>query len=355
MELALKLAKKGDKKVRCGALVGCVIVKNNKIIGQGYYQKFGNSHAEFEAISNATESVVGATLYVTLEPCSHHGKTPPCTDLIISSGIKKVVYGIQDFNPIVNGRGIEILKKSGVEVEESTLKKECKDLNKIFFVNKVKQRPFINIKVASTLNGKIADYNNNSKWISCKESRNYVHSKMRKNCDAIMTTAKTLLMDNSRMNVRINKIHQERHCIIIDKNNTIIKQSTLNIFSRKYTNVFILTANYQQVSLPNIIIIQCSINNNKIDIKNALNILLLKYNICEILVEAGSEFISNLLEEGLVDEISYFITPDIINDCNSLSSFSLNKPCLLENRKLGEIIKIKRLGRDLLMIIKPVI
>ena len=175
MKIALDLAKKGRGFVNPNPMVGAVVVKDNEIIGQGYHEKYGHLHAERNAIADCKVSPMGATIYVTLEPCCHYGKTPPCTDAIIESGIKKVVIGSSDPNPLVAGKGVEILKSNNIEVVENVLKEECDKLNEVFFHYIKTKTPYVVMKYAMTMDGKIATYTGKSKWITGEESRLNVH------------------------------------------------------------------------------------------------------------------------------------------------------------------------------------
>ena len=201
MKRAIELARKGGGAVLPNPLVGAVIVKDGRIIGEGYHKLYGELHAERNALSSCTESPEGATIYVTLEPCSHQGKQPPCTDALIGSGIKRVVIGSVDPNPLSAGKGIEILKQHGIEVEQGLMEKECSEMNKAFFKYITTNIPFVTMKYAMTLDGKIATHTGKSKWITSDKAREYVH-KMRSEHMAIMTGVGTVLTDDPMLNVR---------------------------------------------------------------------------------------------------------------------------------------------------------
>ena len=190
IQLALEIAKKGIGEVSPNPLVGCILVKDDRIIGAGYHEKFGANHAEINAIENAKELVEGSTLFINLEPCSHFGKTPPCVDKIIEKKIKRVVIGTLDMNPIVSGNGVKKLKSAGIEVKVGVLEKECVNLNKFFFKYITNKIPYISLKAAQTLDGKIADTKGRSQWISSMQSRKYVHH-LRANYDAVLIGAGT--------------------------------------------------------------------------------------------------------------------------------------------------------------------
>ena len=188
MRLAIELAKKGIGYTNPNPIVGAVVVKDNKIISQGYHEKYGSYHAERNALLNL-ENAEGADLYVTLEPCSHFGKTPPCTDIIIEKKIKRVIIGAKDPNPLVAGKGIEKLKQAGIEIIYGVLEKECLALNEIFFHYIKNGKPFVAIKYAMTLDGKIACYTGDSKWITEENTRNHVQN-LRKKYSSILVRNK---------------------------------------------------------------------------------------------------------------------------------------------------------------------
>jgi len=198
MKRSLELALLGKGRVSPNPLVGAIIVKGNKIIGEGYHCKAGEDHAEIIALKNCRESPRRATIYVNLEPCCHYGKTPPCVDAIIKAGINKVVIAVRDPNPVVNGNGIKIMKENKIEIEEGILEKEAKELNKIFFKYIVSKTPYIILKAALTLDGKIATRSFDSKWVSCDESREMVH-KLRADVDAVLVGKNTIMKDNPQL------------------------------------------------------------------------------------------------------------------------------------------------------------
>ena len=216
IKLAIELAKKGIGKVSPNPLVGCVIIKDERIIGAGYHEKFGGNHAEINAINSARENLEGAALYINLEPCSHQGKTPPCVDKIIEKKIKRVVVGTLDMNPMISGAGVKKLKAAGIEVKVGLLEKECVELNKFFFKYITKKIPYVTLKVAQTIDGKIADTAGNSKWISSMVSRRRVHS-LRTKYDAVLVGAGTVVSDDPSLTVRLTEGRNPKR-IILDSN-----------------------------------------------------------------------------------------------------------------------------------------
>jgi diaminohydroxyphosphoribosylaminopyrimidine deaminase/5-amino-6-(5-phosphoribosylamino)uracil reductase len=330
MRSAFLLAQKADpKQIRPNPFVGAILVgSDGEIIGKGYHTKAGEGHAEVQAIKSAlekTNDLTDCTLYVTLEPCSHHGKTPPCTDLIIQHKIPRVVIGCMDPNPLVSG--VSRLEAAGVEVERLILP-EIIEMNSVFNINQILKRPKYILKSALTKNGKIADQHGNSKWISNEKSRGYVHRVLRNHVDAILTTAKTVIRDNANMNIRIEgEEPHELDAVVIDRKLDLLSSgnSELNIFyPRKKSKVYLVSDHDADEKLrDDIEIIQVSFINGKCDL-NKLSEQLIARNICEVLVEAGSILNTYLMEAELIDEIYLFISTSIVMDGNAIGIFNGN-------------------------------
>jgi len=202
MKRALHLAEKGKGRTSPNPMVGAILVKGGKMVGEGYHAKAGEAHAEIVALQQAGEEAEGAILYLNLEPCTHYGKTPPCVPQVIEAGVKRVVIGMEDPNPLVKGKGIEILRKAGLDVEVGILEKECRRLNEAFCKYILKKEPFVVLKVAATLDGKMATRNGDSKWISGEASRRFVH-KLRDQVDGVLVGIGTVLKDNPMLTARI--------------------------------------------------------------------------------------------------------------------------------------------------------
>ena len=339
MKKCILLAKKGIGKAEPNPYVGAIIYDEEKkeILSFGYHQKYGEAHAEVNAIKNLKESPKNKTLIVNLEPCSHWGKTPPCADLIIKSGIKRVVIGMTDPNPIVKNNGIKKLKDANIEVINGVLENECKKLNKVFIKNMLHKKPYIMLKTATTLDGKIATPNLNSKWITNEISRKEVQ-KLRSEYCAIMTGSNTILKDNPRLNVRIkNKKNPIR--IIFDPNNKIPLNEEINVFKNDKTKIILINNSK----------IKTKENIEQINFTNFNDLFKELYNkgIYSIMVESGAGLNSILLRENEIDEINQFIAPKIFGcGLDFVKNFDIKN--VNECVKLKDI-NIKRFNDDILI------
>ena len=315
MRRALELSKKGVGFVNPNPLVGAVIVKDNKIIGEGYHEYFGGPHAEINAFKNAKEDVEGATMYVTLEPCSHYGKTPPCAHAIVRNKIAKVVIGMIDPNPMVAGRGIEILRSNGIEVTTGIMHKEIEKTNEIFIKYITQNEPFCIMKTAMTLDGKIATAIGDSKWISNERSRQHVHE-LRHMLTGIMVGIGTVLKDDPELTTRREgKISRNPIRIIIDSKAKIPLEAKVLKCDEK-TKTIIATTEFAQESKVEALkqkgveVIITPSKNNRVDLKYLIRALG-DLGIDSILLEGGSTLNYSALEEGIVDKIITFISPKI--------------------------------------------
>jgi len=317
IKLSMELAKKGIGKVSPNPLVGCVIIKDERIIGAGYHEKFGGNHAEVNAINSARESLEGATLYINLEPCSHHGKTPPCVDKIIENKFKRVVIGTLDMNPLVSGAGVKKIKSAGIEVKVGLLEKECVELNKFFFKFITKKIPYVTLKAAQTIDGKIADMAGNSKWISSAASRRRVHS-LRSKYDAVLVGAGTVKADDPRLTVRLTEGRNPKR-VILDSNLDLTADHKI-FTNNNDANLIVVTSKksinrkrrVKKLNALGVKIIFVKENENGlINLKAAL-MELAKNQITSVLVEGGSEIYTSFLRENLFDNIILFISPKIL-------------------------------------------
>lgn len=321
MKRALELAKMGIGFTNPNPLVGAVIVKDGKIIGEGYHEVYGSNHAEINAFKNAVEDVKGATMYVTLEPCSHYGKTPPCARAIVEKGIKKVVIGLKDPNPLVSGKGIEILQEAGIEVVTGVLEEEGRELNEVFLKYITTNTPFCIMKTAMTLDGKIATYTGNSKWITGEASRAYVHE-LRHRLSGIMVGIGTVLADDPMLTTRLEKIKgRDSIRIIVDSTARIpLEAKVLNLTSNAQT-IIATTEKASEFKIKKLKeigaeVIVTPLKNNGVDLSYLMKALGEK-KIDSVLLEGGGELSYSALEEGIVDKVNAFIAPKIVGGRSS--------------------------------------
>lgn len=317
----IELAKKSEGFVSPNPLVGAVVVKEGIVIGEGYHQKCGEAHAEVNALNQAGKEAIGSTLYVSLEPCSHYGKTPPCADLIIEKGVKKVVIGMPDINKKVNGNGIKKLKEAGIEVVYPILKQECEKLNEIFIKNQKEQKPFIAIKTASTMDGKIATQSGSSKWITSDNAREKVQV-LRNKYDAILTGSGTIIEDNPSLTCRMNGGRNPIRIIIDSELKT---NPNSKVYKNDGTKVFIAikedTPQSKLEKFTNVAFIKCPTKNGKIDLEFFVKKL---YNlgIYSIIIEAGGVLNGEFLKQNLCDKVYLFMAPKIFGDDKAKNNFS---------------------------------
>ena len=355
MRRAIELAKKGEGFTNPNPLVGAVIVKDNKIIGEGYHERIGGLHAERNAIASLTESAEGATIYVTLEPCCHYGKTPPCTEAIIEQKIAKVVIGSRDPNPKVSGKGAEILRREGIEVVEDFLREECDRLNDVFFHYITQRTPYVVMKYAMTADGKIATKSGASKWITGETARNVVQ-KMRHRYMGIMVGINTVLADNPMLTTRIDGLTSPVR-IICDSKLNIPKDSNICKSAKDYKTIVAYCGGDEnkKTELTNlgIELIHCPDKENKIDL-NYLMERLGEEGIDSILLEGGGTLNESALRAGIVRRVMVFVAPKIFGGEKSMSpvrGIGVETPD--ESVKLN-LIDITQIDEDILLEYKVV-
>lgn len=353
MERAIELSKLGEGYTYPNPLVGAVIVKNNKVIGEGYHKCFGGPHAEVNALRSATESVEGATMYVTLEPCSHYGKTPPCANTIVKSGIKEVIVGMKDPNSLVAGRGIEILKKNGIRVTEGVFEDEIKKINEIFIKYITTKLPFCILKTAMTLDGKIATTTGDSKWISNEYSREYVHE-IRHKVAGIMVGIGTVLKDNPSLTTRLkDKTGRDATRIIVDSRGRIpLEASVLNLQSDAKTIIATTElANKEKLKAieeKGSEIIITPLKDGKVDLQFLMKELG-NINIDSVLLEGGACLNYSALNEGIVDKVISFIAPKIIGGENAKTPVGGEGKKVINDAILLKDIEVSRFKEDIVI------
>lgn len=307
MKKCIELAKQAQGETSPNPLVGCIVLNDiGEIISTGYHKKYGENHAERDALLKLDDAK-NCTLIVNLEPCSHYGKTPPCADLIIEKGVKRVVYGMKDVNPIVAGNGLKKLIDAGIEVIGPILEDECRKLNEIFIKNQVEHKTFVALKTATTIDGKIATSTNDSKWITSDFAREEVRN-IRKRYDAILTSSSTILADNPTM---------EHKCkVILDRK--LKTNSQMTIYKQGKIFVFHSLKNQSSLSNNNLQYIYTPIVNNKLCIEFILEELY-KRGIMSVLIEAGGKLNGSFLP--YIDRLYHFVAPKILGDNNGKSCF----------------------------------
>lgn len=301
IRLALTLAEKAKGLTSPNPCVGAVVVKNSRIIGRGYHRRAGGPHAEIYALRQAGRRANGATLYVSLEPCCHYGRTPPCVDAIASSGIKRVVAAMKDPNPLNNGKGIAALKRCGIRTDVGILEKRARQLNEAFIKHITKNMPFVTVKVVQSLDGKIATRTGDSKWISGAIARRFVH-RLRSKVDAIIVGSRTLLKDDPLLTARIKGRDVKQPLRVILCGGSKIPSSS-RILNSKGGEVILVKPR----------------KDGRVEIRSLLKDLA-KRGVTHVLIEGGGEVIASAFEAKVVDKVCFVISPKIIGGRQAVTS-----------------------------------
>jgi diaminohydroxyphosphoribosylaminopyrimidine deaminase/5-amino-6-(5-phosphoribosylamino)uracil reductase len=357
MSEAIALAEKGRGWVNPNPLVGSIIVKDGRIIGRGYHKRYGFDHAEVEAVKDALKkgySIEGARMYVTLEPCSHHGKTPPCAEFIAMSGIKEVVIGMKDPNPKVCGGGINILSKVGIDVKIGVLTEHIARQNEIFLKQIKTHLPFVTLKIAASIDGKISSAINGSRYITCEESRRIVH-KLRYESDVVMTGIGTILADDPMLDCRL-RIGEHKNPVraVMDTNLRIpISSKIVRTANEIRTMVFTRSANLSSskaVELEGygVELIGIDEADGGLKLVDALSYLW-KQRFTAVMVEAGSGLLTSFITSGLFDKMIYFIAPKILGVGESLPPLDPNRVLNLRTPVEFFIRSIEKVGQDIMV------
>ena len=355
MRLALKLAIKAKGRTSPNPLVGAVIVKNDRIIGKGYHKKSGKPHAEINALDMASRKAKGATLYLNLEPCVHFGKTPPCTKKIISSGIKKVVVAMIDPNPLNRGRGIKELRKAGVKIKGGILEKEAKEINETYIKYITTRKPFVILKTAMSLDGKIATKTGDSRWITNESSRRYVH-RLRSEVDAILVGIETISRDDPRLTARVTgyglRVKDKKPIrVVVDSRARIplgakiLNQEAPTIVA---TTKFASKRKIEVLRKKGNKVLIIKNRDKKVNLKELLK-RLGKLEITSLLVEGGGRINASFLKNGLVDKVLFFIAPKIIGGEGALTPVEGEGIERIKDAIKLKDISIKRFGEDVLI------
>lgn len=348
MRLALELAHKGEGETKPNPIVGAVVVKDGHIVGCGYHHRFGGPHAEVFALDEAGDEARGATLYVTLEPCSHHGKTPPCTERIVAARIARVIVACSDPNPLVNGHGIEKMRAAGIEVTEGVLEEEARRANEIFFKFITTGRPFVQLKLAESLDGKIATRIGDAKWISGADSRTEVH-RLRRRFAAILVGVGTVIADDPRLTVR-HVGGKDPLRIVLDGRGRVPLDAQM--FSAEGRTI-VVTAMMAREKEEALISLGAEVwrlpeKESNIDLSAFLQSLA-DEKIDSLLVEGGGETAAAFLEADLVDKVAFFVAPILIGGRDAIPAIGGAGAEQVSEALHLKRIEIERIGEDLLV------
>lgn len=352
MQRALNLAKKGMYSCKPNPAVGCVLVKNNEIVGEGYHKLTGSEHAEVNALNQALDKAKGSTCYVSLEPCAHYGRTGPCVEALIESGVSEYYIATKDPFSEVAGKGIEKLRDNNFKVNVGLLENEALEINRGFFSRATKKRPFITAKIAISLDGKVAMSDGDSKWISGEISRENVQELRAKSC-GVLTGISTVLADNPRLDVRLDtlveKINKQPVRFILDTNSRLPLDSQL---LKVKGDVVLITAKdnkdlgrYRQLDNLKIEQVEREDSTGRLNL-HKLGEVFVKYEINNLLVEAGPSLVSEMLKQGLIDSLIIYIAPKILGG-NTIDMFNLENILNLDSAVKLKYKEIAMVGDDI--------
>ena len=350
MRKVLHLAEKGRGRTSPNPMVGAILVKKDDVVGEGYHAKAGEPHAESIALQRARAQSKGATLYINLEPCTHYGKTPPCAPQVIKAGVKRVVIGMEDPNPLVRGKGIKTLKKAGLDVRVGILEGECRGLNEAFCKYILEKEPFVILKAAATLDGKIATRDGESKWISGEDSRRFVH-KLRDQVDGVLVGIGTVLRDDPMLTTGI-KGGRDPYRIVLDSRLKIPEEA--RVIGDFPARVVIMATELapedkiERLAKRGVRIMTLPSKEGRVDVKSSLS-KLGEIGIMSLLVEGGSEVNGSFLDEGLIDKLLLFISPKLIGDRQAPGIFAGRGVSTLQEAIPLKGMKTRRIGEDVLL------
>ncbi|MBN1511829.1 MAG: bifunctional diaminohydroxyphosphoribosylaminopyrimidine deaminase/5-amino-6-(5-phosphoribosylamino)uracil reductase RibD [Phycisphaerae bacterium] len=353
MARALRLARRGQGRVEPNPMVGCVLVRAGRIVGEGWHRRFGGPHAEVEALRRAGRRARGATAYVTLEPCCHHGKTPPCTDALLHAGVSRVVAAMVDPNPLVRGRGIRRLRNAGVRVDVGLLEDEARSLNRPFCTRIETGLPYVILKWAQSLDGRIATRTGQSKWISCEASRRRVHQ-LRARMDAVLIGSGTALADDPMLTARDVPVRRVATRVVLDSRlrlpvSSKLVQTAGQFPTLVFTSRKALTAHGRTATClksHGVELIACPTGRTGIDLRCALRALA-RRGATNVLVEGGSQILGSFWDAGLANETYVFVAPILLGGATAVPALGGTGTSQVSNAALSSH-KIMRCGSDLL-------
>lgn len=350
MSTALRLAEKGLYSTTPNPRVGCVIVRNEQIVGSGWHERAGQPHAETNALNAAGEAARGATAYVTLEPCSHYGRTPPCANALIDAGIARVIIAMEDPNPMVSGRGCALLEQAGITVQTGLLQAQAHALNVGFVTRMIHKKPWIRLKTAASLDGKTALNNGASQWITGEAARQDGHRWRARSC-AIVTGIGTVKSDNPQLTVRHVQTFRQPKKVVVDSHLAIPLDAKL----LQGEEVFIFTANSENQEKKAALgrlgaqVVVLSNAEGAVDLEKMMTMLATDFGMNEVLVEAGCGLNGALVNAGLVDEMVIFLAPHLLGD-DAQGMMRLPELVRLEQKKALVIQDLRMVGQDIRII-----
>jgi len=348
MSLALQLAEKGLYGTSPNPRVGCVIARDGHMVGSGWHERAGQPHAEINALNVAGAAAQGSTAYVTLEPCSHHGRTPPCAEALIKAGITRLVAAMQDPNPLVAGGGCALLKQAGIEVEIGLMEAEAKTLNIGFIARMARKRPWVRMKIAASLDGKTALNNGTSQWITGEAARRDGHRLRARSC-AVLTGIGTVLADDPQLTVRHVDTFRQPLRVVVDRNLEIPIEARVLRNGREL--IFTATASEGKIVALRDVGAHAIVlpdENDNVDLIRMMQ-MLADFEINEVLVEAGSKLNGSLLNAGLVDELVIYLAPYLIGDA-ARGMLKLPELTDLAEKRALKICDLRTIGPDIRVI-----
>ncbi|MCE0740182.1 bifunctional diaminohydroxyphosphoribosylaminopyrimidine deaminase/5-amino-6-(5-phosphoribosylamino)uracil reductase RibD [Bacillus sp. G16] len=354
MKLALDLAKQGEGQTESNPLVGAVVVKDGQIVGMGAHLKYGEAHAEVHAIHMAGSHAMGADIYVTLEPCSHYGKTPPCAELIINSGIKRVFVAMRDPNPLVAGRGISMIEEAGIEVKEGILADQAEKLNEKFLHFMRTGLPYVTLKAAASLDGKTATSTGDSKWITSEAARQDAQQ-YRKTHQSILVGVGTVIADNPSLTCRLPNVTKQPVRVILDTALSIHEDAQVICDQAAPTWIF-TTARADEEKKKRLSAFGVNIftlETERIQVPDVLKILA-EEGIMSVYVEGGSAVHGSFVKEGCFQEIIFYFAPKLIGGLHAPSLISGEGFQSMKDVPLLQFTDITQIGRDIKLTAKPI-
>jgi diaminohydroxyphosphoribosylaminopyrimidine deaminase / 5-amino-6-(5-phosphoribosylamino)uracil reductase len=349
MRRALRLARRGRGRTSPNPMVGAVLVKRGRVLGEGFHARAGEAHAEMIALEKAGAKAEGAILYLNLEPCTHYGRTPPCAPRVIKAGIKRAVIGMLDPNPRVKGRGVERLRRAGIEVKVGVLEEECLRLNEAFSKYIVSEEPFVTVKVASTLDGKIATRYGDSKWISGEASRRLVH-RLRDEVDGILVGVDTIIRDDPFLTSRIRGGRDPYRVVLDSRLRTPEKSKVIEVNPSRTIIVTTESASKEKVEefeKKGVRVLVLASKAGRVNLKTCLA-RLGELEMMSLMVEGGGRINGSFLDEGLIDKLLIFVSPKLIGDGHAPGIFGGRGFANLAKAVRIEGLRTRRVGEDIL-------